>query len=306
MPLAPSLVEASGVSTWSQHDVGHLVGHRHEVVGHRSVQQVGVVAVDALLEQHRADALHDAAAHLLVHQERVDDPAAVVDRPLAEQLDEAGLAVDLDVARLHAVGHVVHLVVGDEARAHRKLHVEVARQRVLPEISDAADVGEADHGLAGARVDHLAVGDGERVRRRLRDGAGEREDVLLEHRAGAQRGLAADRGAARGPGAAAIGRDRAVAAGHADLLDRHADAVGDDLRDARQRALALVGQARDAAHRAGRLEPQRAAVLGRDRRAGGAVVGRPIGGLLAEGRDADAAVICLACAARACSLRSAS
>ena len=175
--------------------------------------------------------------------------AAVVDRPLAEQLDEAGLAVDLDVARLHAVGHVVHLVVGDEARADRKLHVEVARQRVLPEISDAADVGEADHGLAGPRVDHLAVGDVERVRRRLRDRAGERQDVLLEHRAGAQRRLAADRGAARGPGAAAIGRDRAVAAGHADLLDRHADAVGDDLRDAGQRALALVGQARDAAHR---------------------------------------------------------
>ena len=216
--------------------------------------------------------------------------AAVVDRPLAEHLDEAGVAVDLDVARLHAIGHVVQLVVGDEACAHRQLHVVVARQGVLPEISDAPDVGEADDGLPGPGIHDLPVDDIERVGRGLGDRAGQRQDVLLEHAAGAQRRLAADGRAARGPCAAAIGRDRAVAAGNADQVDRYADAVGDDLRDARQRALTLVGEAGDAADRARRLKPQRAAVLGRDRRAGGAVIGRPIGGLLAERRDADAAI----------------
>ena len=109
--------------------------------------------------------------------------------------------------------------------------------------------------------------------------------------AGAQRRFAADGRAARGPGAAAIGRNRAVAAGITlTRSTRYAERVGDDLRNARQRALTLVGEAGDATHRAGRLEPQRAAVLGRDRRAGRAVIGRAIGGRLAERRDADAAI----------------
>src|SRR6516162_2146951 len=33
-----------------EHDVGHLGRHRDEIVGHRSVQQIGVVAVDALFK----------------------------------------------------------------------------------------------------------------------------------------------------------------------------------------------------------------------------------------------------------------
>src|SRR5262249_8887690 len=57
-------------------------------------------------------------------------------------------------------------------------------------------------------------------------------------------------GAGRAPGAAAIGRDRAVAARHADLLDGYADAVGHDLSNARQRPLPLIGETGDAAHRA--------------------------------------------------------
>jgi len=77
---------------------------------------------------------------------------------------------------------------------------------------------------------------------------------------------------------------------HADLLDGYADAVGHDLGNARQRPLPLIGEARDAAHRARRFEPQGAAVLRGDRCAGRAVIGRAIGGLLAEGRNADAAV----------------
>src|SRR5262249_59597858 len=122
---------------------------------------------------------------------------------------------------------------GDEARADRKLYVEVARQRVLSEISDAANVGEADHSLAGACVNHLAISDSESVGRCLRDRGGEREDVLLEHRARPQRRLTANRGAARGPGAAAIRGARAVAAGDADLFARHPEAAGDDLGNGR-------------------------------------------------------------------------
>ena len=72
-------------------DVGHLAGHRHEVVGHRAVQELAGLAVAAFLEEGGAEALHDAAADLLVHQERVDDPAAILDDPMLQDAHEAGL-----------------------------------------------------------------------------------------------------------------------------------------------------------------------------------------------------------------------
>jgi hypothetical protein len=96
-------------------DVRHLVGHRHQVVCHGSVQEIAILAVDAFLVENRADPLHDPPAHLLVHQERIDDAPAIVDRPLAENLDESGLAIDFHVARLHAIRHVVKLVVRNMA-----------------------------------------------------------------------------------------------------------------------------------------------------------------------------------------------
>src|SRR4029077_6675701 len=140
-------------------------------------------------------------------------------------------------------------------------HVKVTRQSILAEISDASDIGEADDALPGLGIDHLAIRDSQHVSRRLRDRGGKRENVLFQFRAGAQRGLAADYRAPRGPGAAAIGTHRAVPTRHADLIDGHADAVSDDLSNAGQRALTLIGDTRDAADRAGRLKAQRAAVL---------------------------------------------
>src|SRR4051812_48640652 len=47
-------------------DIGHFAGHRHEVVGHRAVQELRLIVIERLLEERRADALHDAAAKLLV------------------------------------------------------------------------------------------------------------------------------------------------------------------------------------------------------------------------------------------------
>ena len=57
-----------------------------------------------MLEQRRADPLHDAAPDLLVDELWVDHGAAVLDAPVPEQLHETGIPVDFDVARLHAVG----------------------------------------------------------------------------------------------------------------------------------------------------------------------------------------------------------
>src|SRR5262249_62263628 len=55
-------------------------------------------------------------------------------------------------------------------------------------------------------------------------------------------------------------------------------------------AWARAGRMGRRAPGAGGPEPQRAAVLGRNRRTGGAVIGRAVGGLLAERADADAAM----------------
>ena len=71
---------------------------RHEVVGERRGQEVAVGVVDGLLEERLRDALHDAAVHLALDDERVDLVAAVVDRDVAQELDRAGLLVDLDHA----------------------------------------------------------------------------------------------------------------------------------------------------------------------------------------------------------------
>jgi len=85
-------------------DVRHLRRHRHQIVGHVAVEHLPALVIEALLEQRRADALHHAAANLFIDQLRIDDGAAVLDAPMVDELDEAGVGVDFEVARLNAVG----------------------------------------------------------------------------------------------------------------------------------------------------------------------------------------------------------
>ena len=71
-PLAPSSEFGGRRHDVADLDVGHLGRHRHQVVGHVAVEQLAALVVEAVLEQRAAEALHDAAAHLLVDQLRVD------------------------------------------------------------------------------------------------------------------------------------------------------------------------------------------------------------------------------------------
>ena len=123
-------------------DVGHLARHRHQVVGQAAVQQLARAVVQALLVQRAADALHDGAANLLVHQHRVDDAPAIFHRPVFQQLDEAGLGIDLDVGRLHAVREDERVVALRVVARHHQFGREAARQGVGPEVGDAAEFGE--------------------------------------------------------------------------------------------------------------------------------------------------------------------
>ena len=63
-------------------DIGHLASHRDEIVSQRSVGELTALIVEAFLEKCRAKTLHDAAAHLLVDKQRIDDTAAILDHPM--------------------------------------------------------------------------------------------------------------------------------------------------------------------------------------------------------------------------------
>src|SRR5207245_11424111 len=93
-------------------DVAHLARHRHEVVRHIAVQELPVRAVETFLVERGADALNYATADLLVDQQRVDERAGVLDAPMLEQLDEAGVRIDLEPGGLDAVGEREAVLAG--------------------------------------------------------------------------------------------------------------------------------------------------------------------------------------------------
>ena len=81
-------------------DVGHLGRHRHQVIGKRAVLELSIFAVEALLKECRSQTLHHAAANLLLNEQRINDATAIFDDRELQDLYEAGLDVDLDMAGL--------------------------------------------------------------------------------------------------------------------------------------------------------------------------------------------------------------
>ena len=96
MPFAPSGLSGVGVSVFARLEARQLGRARHRVVHEVRGERVAVVVVDDLLVQRLRDALRDAAVLLAGDEQRVEDPPAVVDRDVTQQLDRAGLGVDLD------------------------------------------------------------------------------------------------------------------------------------------------------------------------------------------------------------------
>src|SRR5258706_4161199 len=58
--------------------------------------------VDRVLAHRLPDALRDAAVQLAVEQDVVDDAAAIIDRGVTQNFDDAGLGVDLDLGDVRA------------------------------------------------------------------------------------------------------------------------------------------------------------------------------------------------------------
>ena len=96
MPLAPIGLVGLGVVVWSSVKLGSSAADGHQVVHQRRVLERAVVVVHGLLEERLGDALDDAAVHLALDDERVHLVAAVVDGDVVDQVDLAGLGVDLD------------------------------------------------------------------------------------------------------------------------------------------------------------------------------------------------------------------
>ena len=254
------------------------------------VQELAVPVIVALLEERPAKTLDDAAADLLVDELRVDHPAAILHAPVLQELDETGLGIDLQVARLYPVGEGERIVRGDEVARLHQLARQVLRQCVAAEIDDPAKLLERHARLAAGLVADLAIDDVEFIRRALQHRGGDRQDALLQRKARLKRGLAADARPARGPGSPAIGGRLGVARHHLHPRDRHADGLGDDLRQHRLGPLPLLGDARHGNDAAVGIHAHGAAVLRRDARTADAVHERARIGQLDEAGDADAAM----------------
>ena len=104
--------------------------------------ELSIFAVEALLKECRSQTLHHAAANLLLNEQRINDATAIFNNPELQNLYEAGLGVDLDMAGLNPVGKRERETIWSEMMGHRELRTDVARQRVGAEIGNAGNLRE--------------------------------------------------------------------------------------------------------------------------------------------------------------------
>ena len=108
--------------------------------------------------------------------------------------------------------------------------------------SNGFHAASSNRPIAAVGADDLeaAVAIGDVGRRRLEPLGGEVAAALDHHVGGALQGRAADDGRGRAAGAAAVRDGAGVALAHLDALDRHAQRLGEDLREHRLVPLALA------------------------------------------------------------------
>ena len=135
---------------------------RHAVIHQRAGQRLAGIRIEIdLLADRLADALHDRAMGLAVHDQGIDAAADVVDRGVAGDRHRAGIGIDLHFANGGAVGkhRLVHLVVGDD----RNAVLVRLRQFVLGRLLGEFEEIEGAVGVARAKP---AVVERDIVRRR--------------------------------------------------------------------------------------------------------------------------------------------
>ena len=216
-----------------------------------------------MLDHRLADALGDAALHLAFGQQRIDQPAVIVDRSVVQQAHRTGLGIDLDLGDMAAaregedIGHVHHMHSETSCHAVRQIGRIVGASRQgrqgdgAPLFPGAAahretSVGERQLFLRGLqKMGCQAARLGERRVDRLDDGR-------AAHMHGARAAM---------PCPAFDGAR--VGLHVADCLHRHAQPVGGDLGVGGLVSLAVgLGADRDR-HRAIAFEAHLRALVGR-------------------------------------------
>ena len=171
-----------------------------------------------------------------------------------------------------------------------ELRLEIHRQRVGAEVGDAPELGERHLRLQRQLVHHLVVQDIQLGFLDPDDLGGHVQDIASQRPAGLEHRLAADARAARGPGAAAVGRHARVARDDLYFVEGNPDRACRDLREDALRALPLLRHAAEHRHHPGGLQAQRRAVLRRDARPADAIEGGRGIGHLDHRRQPDAAM----------------
>ncbi len=95
-PFAPSGVNGRRSLAVGRPERRQIRRRRAEVVHEARGEEVPVLVVGRPLEQSRAGAVREAASHLAVGEERIEEPACVVDGRVVEHAHLAGRPLDLD------------------------------------------------------------------------------------------------------------------------------------------------------------------------------------------------------------------
>ena len=243
-PLTPIGLSGFGVSTWMMLQPGTSGARRQEIILERRGQRVGVGVVVHALEQRVADAVRDAALHLAVDDQRIDDRAAVVgDGVVAERARRR--SSDRPRPRRHACRCNRTPAAARRTRCARGPR-SARRETTTPGTPCAIRASSRERQLrlvAAARRPPRCPRRRCRFRRRPARAPRARTICLrtaLPASSADEPALTAWR-LAKPPTPCEIAAG--VADGHDDVFDAAAELIGDDLRQRRARALALVGGA---------------------------------------------------------------
>ena len=100
-----------------QFDRRNFARRRRQIIGERRGLDIAEAVVDDFLEQRVADALRDAAMHLAVGDQRIDDAAGIFHGEKFLDRHAAGLDVDLDDGDMTGIGEGAGRIVMRRSRS---------------------------------------------------------------------------------------------------------------------------------------------------------------------------------------------
>ena len=212
------------VKFYRRHVRGDGYGVIHKTTGHR----LAGLVVDHFLAQYAAYALHDAADHLRVGEQRIDHAAAIVHDDVALQRHHTG-------GRVYADHHGVRRARIGHGRRHkiRRVGEQPVTGRALLEhhlCRRLRHLGDGHGALrdtlcANLPVDQFEIGHG-----RFHQAGSDFKRAIFYIERRFVDGIAGGDGTATGDGADAVGDGRGITADHINGVKGHAQRISGDLR----------------------------------------------------------------------------